>query len=378
MNSRVSIVRCCDYSNVRGSIEEAIELIGGLDKVIAQGSRVLLKPNVLAIRPPEDAVTTHPAVVSAMCELVSELGGIPVIGDGSGVTRPDSTATAEAFRVSGIEDAASGCGAELINFEQSGFVEVDIPDARQFSRLYISKAVLEADVIISLPKLKTHELTLYTGAVKNFFGTVPRKNRKQAHFLEDRDLFGEAVVDIYSFIKPHLAVMDGVVGMEGDGPSRGTPAYAGVIMASYDCVALDVVASELIGFDPLKIPTNRAALARGLGTGHPELVGTPLEEVQVRFKKPAGGVTAIIPPFLRRVLRRHFTVKPFINTSSCALCKACVLNCSANAIEEVDGVLSIDDEKCILCYCCRELCPNDAVEIKKSLLVKIASRSKNR
>ncbi len=374
MNTGVSIVHCSDYSDVKNAIREALDLIGGLENLIVPGSRVLLKPNVLAIRPPEDAVTTHPAVVSAMCELVSEAGGIPLIGDGAGVTRPDSTATAEAFRVSRIEAAASGFGAELINFETWGFVEVDVPAARQFPRLYISKAVLEADVIISLPKLKTHELTFYTGAVKNFFGTVPRKIRKQAHFLEDRELFGEAVVDIYSVVKPHLAVMDGVVGMEGNGPARGTPAYVGVVMASYDCVALDMVASELIGFDPMQVPTNKASLERGFGTRHPELLGTPLEEVKVSFKKPIGGITTLIPPFLRKTLRRYLTVKPFINTSKCTLCKACVLNCSANAIEEMEDTLRINDEKCIQCYCCRELCPNDAVEIKKTMLVKIVNR----
>ncbi len=377
MNTRVSIVRCSDYSNVKGAIRESLDLIGGLEKIIAPGNRVLLKPNVLAIRPPEDAVTTHPAVVSAMCELVSEAGGVPVIGDGSGIVKPGSTTTSQAFKVSGIEGVASSCGAELINFETSGFVEVDVPEGRQFSRLHISRAVLEADVIISLPKLKTHELTLYTGAVKNFFGTVPQKNRKQAHFLEDRGRFGEAVVDIYSVVKPQLAVMDGVVGMEGNGPSNGTPVFAGVIMASYDCVSLDIVASELIGLDPLKVPTNRAALARGFGTEHPEIIGTPLEKVKVGFKRPEGGITAYIPSFLMRILRRQLAVKPIINTSNCALCKACVSNCSVHAIEEAGGKLKISEEKCIQCYCCRELCPNDAVELKKSLLLKLVTRSKS-
>ncbi|HWR25480.1 MAG TPA: DUF362 domain-containing protein [Methanosarcina sp.] len=377
MNSRVSIVRCSDYSNAKNAIREALSLIGGLEKIIAPGNHVLLKPNVLAIRPPEGAVTTHPAVVSAMCELVSEVGGIPVIGDGSGIVKPGSTSTAQAFKVSGIEGAASGSKAELINFETSGFVEVEVPNAKEFPRLHIAKSVLEADVIISLPKLKTHELTLYTGAVKNFFGTIPQKTRKQAHALEDRTRFGEAVVDIYSVVKPHLAVMDGVVGMEGNGPANGTPVPAGVIMASYDCVSLDIVASELIGFDPLKIPTNKAALLRGFGVEHPELVGVPLEEVKVRFKSPEGGATAFIPPFLMRILRKQLAVKPFINVSRCELCKACVLNCSVHAIEEADRKLKINEGKCIQCYCCRELCPKDAVEIKKSLLLKLMTRSKS-
>ena len=376
MKDKVSIVQCDDYSKARDAIKEALDHIGGLDRIIAPGNRVLLKPNVLSIKRPEAAVTTHPAIVSAMCELVKEAGGIPIVGDGSGITSSDSTATAKALRTSGIEEAASNCGAELINFETSGFVEVDVPEAKQFPRLHIAKAVTEADVIISLPKLKTHELTLYTGAVKNFFGAIPRKDRKAAHYLEDRDLFGEAVVDIYSFIKPHLAVMDGIIGMEGDGPSAGTPISSGVILASYDCVALDVVASELIGFDPLQIPTNKAALSRGFGTEHPEVVGTPLEKVKVKFKRPTGGTLALMPRFLRRTLRKQFTVKPFINTSICTLCKACVLNCSVDAIEEKAGHLKINEERCIQCYCCRELCPSHAVEIKKSLLVKIVTRGK--
>ncbi|KKH50903.1 DUF362 domain-containing protein [Methanosarcina sp. 1.H.A.2.2] len=376
MNTRVSIVRCSDYSGVKGAIKEALNLIGGLESVISPGNRVLLKPNVLAIRPPEDAVTTHPAIVSAMCELVLEAGGIPVIGDGSGIAKPGSTTTTEAFRASGIEGAAYAVGAELINFETSGYTEVSVPNARHFPRLYVAKAVLEADVVISLPKLKTHELTLYTGAVKNFFGAVPQKIRKQAHALEDRDRFGHAVVDIYSIAKPHLAVMDGVFGMEGNGPSNGTPVFAGVVMASYDCVALDIVASELIGIDPLKVPTNKAALSRGFGTRHPEVAGVPLQEVNLRFKRPEGGITAYMPAFLIGILRKQLTVKPFINTSRCAFCKACVLNCSAHAIEEVGRTLTINQQKCIQCYCCRELCPNDAVEIKKSLLLKIVTRSK--
>jgi uncharacterized protein (DUF362 family)/Pyruvate/2-oxoacid:ferredoxin oxidoreductase delta subunit len=377
MNTRVSIVRCSDYSTAKNAVKESLSLIGGLEKIISPGSRVLLKPNILAIRPPKDAVTTHPSVVAAVCELVSEAGGIPVIGEGSGIVRPGSTNTSQALKISGIQDTASVCGAELINFETYGYVEVNVPDARQFPSLYISKAILEADVIISLPKLKTHELTLYTGAVKNFFGTIPQKYRKQAHSLEDRKRFGEAIVDIYSIVKPGLAVMDGVIGMEGNGPSNGTPIFAGVIMASYDCVALDLVASELIGFDPLKVPTNKAALSRGFGTEHPEVVGLSLEVAKVRFKNPEGGTTAMIPPFLMRILRRQLTAKPFINTSNCVVCKACILNCSAHAIEEVGRSLKINEEKCIQCYCCRELCPKDAVGINKSFLLRLVTRNRS-
>ena len=116
MNTRVSIIRCSNYSNVKNAIKESLNLIGGLEQIVSPGDCVLLKPNVLAIRLPEDAVTTHPAVVSAMCELVSEVGGVPIIGDGSGIVKPGSTTTSQAFKVSGMEDVASRYGVELINF----------------------------------------------------------------------------------------------------------------------------------------------------------------------------------------------------------------------------------------------------------------------
>lgn len=376
MKDKVSIVQCNDYSNVKNAIVESLSLIGGINKLVSPGNKVLLKPNLLAIKRPEAAVTTHPSIVTAMCELIKEAGAFPIVGDASGITRPDPTATAEALKLSGIEEAALKAGAQVINFEIDDFKKVDIQNSKEFSSLHIAKAIIDADVIISLPKLKTHELTLYTGAVKNFFGVIPRKERKAAHFLARPDRFSDAVIDIYSFVKPHLAIMDGVVGMEGDGPSAGTPIYVGVIMASYDCVSLDIVASELVGFNPMDIPTNKAALDRGFGTVHPEVVGTALSKVKVNFKKPTGGIAALIPAVIRGPLLKQFTVRPFINTTMCVLCKACVLNCSVNAIEETDGALKIDDKKCIQCFCCRELCPEHAVEAKKSFLLELMTKIK--
>lgn len=377
METKVSIVRCSDYTEVKDAIREALELIGGLEKIISPGKRVLLKPNVLSARPPEDAVTTHPLVVKAMCELVLEQGAIPVVGDGSGITRADSTATQRALKASGIEEITCEIGVELINFETLGFVEVEVPDARQFPKLHISKAILDADVVISLPKLKTHELTLYTGAVKNLFGVIPRKERKEAHYLEDRDLFGEAVVDIYACVRPQLAVMDGIVGMEGDGPSSGIPVDSGVIMASFDSVALDIIASELIGFDPMQIPTTRAALERGIGVRNPEITGAELKDVRLKFKLPGGGILAVMPPVFRKALRRFAAVKPCIDTSLCTRCNACVMNCSVNAIEDKNGIYVINEDKCIHCFCCRELCPNEAVFLKKSALMQLVSKIRN-
>lgn len=366
---KVSIVRCPDYSSTKKAIAEAIDLAGGLEEVISRGDRVLLKPNVLAASPPEAAATTHPTVVTAMCELVSAAGGVPVVGDGAGISRPG--ATAKALKASGIEEAARKAGAEVVNFETAGYTKVKVPDPFQFSELYLAKPVLEADVVISLPKLKTHELTYYTGAVKNFFGALPLNSRKEAHFLGKRDLFGEAVADIYSVVKPGFAVMDGILGMEGKGPSHGKPVNSGVVLASPDCVALDIIAAEMIGFDPLRIPTTAGALKKGFGNHCPLVVGTPLKEVKMKFKPSSGGISTA-PAFITRHFGKLFTIRPQINQEKCIRCGACYLNCSPHAVEQAeDGSFRINPEKCILCYCCRELCPNDAVEMKKSLMARI-------
>ena len=373
--SKVSLVRCPDYSDTGKAIAEAVDLLGGLKDIIHSGDRVLLKPNILAASPPESATTTHPSVVASMCKLVIQAGGKPIVGDGAGISRPG--ATAKALKASGIEEAAIRAGAQVVNFETAGFTLVDVPEPLQFRKLYIANPVLEADVVISLPKLKTHELTYYTGAVKNFFAVLPLKCRKEIHLLGKRDLFGEAVADIYSIVKPSFAVMDGIIGMEGNGPSHGNPIKSGVILASQDCVSLDLVAAELIGFDPLKIPTTVGVLKKGFAGECPVIVGTPLNEAKMKFKKSGGGVTTV-PPFLTRSFGKYFTIYPRINRRKCTRCGACYLNCSPQAVEKLeDGEFRINEKKCILCYCCRELCPNNAVDIKKSLLATLLTEKEN-
>lgn len=374
MADKVSIVKCDDYSKSKECIIEALSMIGGLSSIISEGDRVLLKPNVLAARKPEDAVTTHPSIVAAMCELVKDAGGIPVIGDGAGITRPG--ATAHAFRISCIEDVAKSQGVQLLNFQTEGYVEVEIPNAMHFSTLHISKAITDADVIVSLPKMKTHELTYYTGAVKNMFGALPLKTRKEMHLLGDRKIFGEAVIDLYSIAKPHLAVMDAVTGMEGNGPAHGTPIKTGAIIASYDCVSLDVIASGIMGVDPIQVPTTVAAQERGFGSQVPEVVGIDPKTITMRYKPSSGCVLFNVPPFVTKFFGKYFEMKPKINTSKCVLCGACAMNCSVKAIDEVEDHLEINKEKCIMCYCCRELCPANAVDIDMSLLAKIITTVK--
>lgn len=369
----VSIVHCNSYDRVKSAISNSLELIGGLEGIVKPGSKVLLKVNLLSARPPEDAVTTHPDVVAAVIDLVQEAGGIPIVGDGAGMIHP--SATAEALEVSGIRRTAEEHGVEIANFDVTGYEKVDIPGAKQLSTVYMAKPVLDADVIISLPKLKTHELTLYTGAVKNMFGAVPAKVRKQAHALGTNEHFSQAVVDIFSVRLPDLAILDGIDGMEGDGPSRGDPVHVGVVMSSQSSVALDMVASGLIGFDPNEIVTSTDAAERGLGPSMPEMImlyGDPIEDVLIEFKRPSLS-TAVLPAFLTGFLSKYYTMKPEIDNKLCRECDACIENCPTEAIKPPYPI-HIDRELCVQCYTCFELCPHKSIFIKKSLLARLIKR----
>jgi NAD-dependent dihydropyrimidine dehydrogenase PreA subunit len=208
------------------------------------------------------------------------------------------------------------------------------------------------------------------------FGALPLKTRKEIHLLGDRKLFGEAVIDLYSIAKPHLAVMDAVVGMESNGPAHGTPIKTGAIMASYDCVSLDVIASGIMGIDSMQVPTTVAALERGFGNRNPDVVGIDPQTVTQKYKPSSGVILFNLPPFVMRFFGKQFEMKPKINTSKCVLCGACAMNCSVKAIDEIDDYLKINKDKCIMCYCCRELCPANAVDIDMSLVAKIITTVK--
>ncbi|WP_292344671.1 DUF362 domain-containing protein [Methanohalophilus sp. 2-GBenrich] len=207
-----------DYSTSKQAVREAIDLLGCFDEIKA-GMRILIKPNVLTAREPEDAATTHPSLVRAVCEIVKEAGAHPVVGDCAGIT--SAGATAQALEKSGIKQAALEGGGEVVNFQTAGFSKVKPENPLRLDEIYVSDSVLDADYIINLPKLKTHELTTMTGAVKNMFGAVPLRIRKEAHMMADPLIFSEILLDIYNVATPQLSLIDAVVGMEGDGPSRG-------------------------------------------------------------------------------------------------------------------------------------------------------------
>lgn len=275
--------------------------------------------------------------------------------------------TRKTFEASGIAKAAEESGAELVNFDITGVkaVEVDGP----IKTLYIAKPVLEADIVINLPKLKTHSAAVYTGAVKNMFGCIPGARKAEYHRkLPKLKDFSGLLVDIYKVARPSLAIMDAIVGMEGNGPSAGNPREIGLILASGDGVALDAVASSIIGLKPLRIHTTSIAHQRGIGNGDIDLIeiaGEKLNDVKIKgFNVPTNALLETMPGFLIKGVLSLMKAVPEINQTACAGCRFCVESCPVGAMKMSGKSPVIDYNKCISCLCCQELCPRKAVELK--------------
>ncbi len=364
--SQVALVRCADYEQerVNCAVRQSIDLVGGLGRYVKPGDEVLLKVALLTAK---EGVYPHPSVVKAAIELVKEIGGVPIVADTPGVVHQGNEA-ASAIADSGLKAVAEEVGAKAFQFETRGFVEVPVPEGKKLRSIYVAKAALEADVIISVAKLKTHGYTLFTGAVKNMFGAVPPKTRREIHATLTRpEDFGEALVDIYSVARPRLALMDGVVAMEGNGPAHGDLRPVGVILASGDGVALDAVASRIAGFEPMEIHSTRAAMNRGLGNGDMsriEIRGEKVEDVEMTFKRPSPWQSNL-PPRLMGLLNRLLYVRPQVEVEKCRQCGICEAGCPVGALR-LAPYPTFDRKKCIECYCCHELCPVGAIVLERS------------
>ena len=387
MIPQVAIVRCPDYQQptVDQAVRESIDLLGGMGQFVQPGQKVLLRVNLLSATPPERGIVTHPAVVEAMVRLVQETGGIPLIADSPGASVPYTEAgLRRAYEASGLLAVAERTGAAL-NWDTS-YEQVSHPEGFLVKRLEVIKPVLKADVVISMPKLKTHVLTTFTGATKVLFGVVPGIAKAVFHArMRNVTNFALMLLDIISLVKPALVLMDAIVGMEGDGPSTGPLRDVGVILASPDSVALDAVATSIVGLDPLKVPTLREAAARGLWTGKVDDVvtlGASISEVFVPDFRPLSATpredVTLGHPLLDRLVgpfvTEHFTLKPVPQRGRCVACGDCVAGCPQQAIAIVDSLAVIDYSQCIRCYCCHELCTEGAIDLERSWLGGLVQR----
>ncbi|MEK6645341.1 MAG: DUF362 domain-containing protein [Candidatus Firestonebacteria bacterium] len=373
---KVAIVKCDKYEEekVENAIRKSLEQIGGLKKIIKTGDKVFLKPNFLTAKTPDEAVTTHPFIIKAVIKCVREVGGIISVGDCPGEVL---LGIEKIWEITGVKKVCDEMGVELVNLEKSGSKEVVLNNGR---RLVIAIPILECDCLISLPKFKSHTLTGLTGAIKNLFGTIPGLNKASYHRVcKGPADFASVTADILATVKPKLAIMDGVIGMDKDGPSAGRIRDIGVIMASYDCVALDTVMSHIVNYPPMKIDTIRVASEQDLGVAdlkNIEVVGESLDAVIIKdFKMPFTVWKSRIPEFIKRFYWRQIKIKPYMDEKICTKCGTCAKICPVSAIKWVKGYPKVDYKKCIECLCCSELCKYKAVELEKSFLINLWLKS---
>ena len=385
MENKVSLVKCdsYDYSQTLSAVQNALNLLGGLDKFIKKGQRVALKVNLLMKATPEKAMTTHPAVVYAVAKLVKDFGATPFIVDSAG--GPFTAGYINGiYSASGLKQVADDLNIELNqNFE---YLEVDNPSAKVGYKFPIVKSINDADVVINLSKLKTHSFTGYTNAVKNMFGIIPGLTKVEMHGkYRDLETFTNFLFDIHTYLgeKLVLNITDAVIGMEGYGPSNGSPKQIGAIIAGKNAVNVDYVATQIIGLTPERTPTLKTAIARNLLKENPklEVLGEKVSDMLVKdFKtiepnnfKPYANY---VPSFLQNTVHRLMTKRPVISKLKCKGCKKCHDHCPVKAIvmqKKNNGKLyaKIDYNKCIRCYCCQELCPFGIVKVKSGLVYKL-------
>ncbi len=375
--SKVAIVRCesYDYGEIKKSVHRGIKLLGGISRFAHKGNKILLKPNLLTGDRPERCVTTHPLVFEAVAELLLTTGAKVSYGDSPPLGSPGRAA-----QRSGLAEKAKKLNIELADFKTK--VDIFYDKGIQNKKFTIAKAVLDNDILISLPKLKTHGLAKFTGAVKNQFGCIPGVLKGEFHVrLPSADDFARMLVDLNMFINPKLYITDGVQGMEGNGPRGGTPVKMNMLLFSKDPIALDATICRLINLNPEYVPTIKYGKEAGAGTfaeDEIELVGDQFDsfknsafEIDRQPLKPYKQGSVL--PFINRAI----VPKPFIMAEKCIQCGICVTMCplkpKALSFKENDKscppVYNYND--CIRCFCCQEMCPESAIQLKTPVLRKI-------
>jgi len=391
--ARVALRLCDDYRDdlVRGAVTSAVADLGGMGRFVEKGRKVLIKPNMLVARNASRMVTTHPAVMREVMSLVADAGASMVVGDSPAIGSAVSVA-----RKSGLMEVAEHFGAQVINFREIRRPET--PETCTYKILELAGEALGADVIINLPKVKTHGAMTLTAGVKNMFGCVVGKAKTQWHLKAGRDAlaFARMLVDVYATTRPVLTVADGVWGMEGNGPNSGKVRKFGWIAASPDAVALDAVVAEV-----LRVPGERVYVleaARQAGVGEPDVrnvrvLGDSISEARKASGTETEGIElpgeplerSYLGEILRRMLKRSMTPEPVIDHDVCTRCGNCVNICPPQVMSMSDmrkkdkrgntQKVEIDRQGCIHCFCCQEICPEGAINVKTGRLAGFLSRT---
>ena len=375
----VALVPCLSYeeAEVNRALATALELLGGWEPLLPPDGPIYLKPNLAGPFPPERAVTTHPAVVSAVARLLKAARHEVTVGDSpAGPARPGYLRYL--YRRTGMEEVARDLGLNLdLNLEP---VEVKLPHARSLRVVTLNRSFASAPALLNLAKFKTHLFARLTGAVKNLYGAVSGMMKVAYHTrLKDPADFMGLLLDLVDYLQPRLQVVDAVVGMEGDGPTWGRPRQVGFLLAGVNPLAVDWVMSQMMGLAPAAVPLFQVAPPPPV-----EVMGVPLEQARITgFRHPSpntmeDGLEGLswLPRRLKEYLGKELLPRPGIIPELCAGCALCAESCPQQAIRLVDHKAMVDLSRCIRCWCCNEVCPQGAVELSRSRLGRLMASAR--
>lgn len=380
ISSPVALNKCTEYNTeLIYSILKAQFFSAGITKETIFDKKVVIKPNLVMNKPPEYAATTHPTVVAAAARVLKELGACEiVVAESSGGPYTDASMKSH-YKNCRIADVAREEG--LILNTKTGFRTMHYPDGIKCRTFNIIDPIMKADVIVNICKLKTHSLTKLSCGVKNLFGAIPgvEKFEMHARFPNQED-FVEMICDLCAMLsenKEMITICDGIVGMEGNGPTGGTPKDYGVLLTSTSAFCLDRVAEALLRFDGT-VPMLAAATRRGLmpeSASDIPVIGDSLDVCRIDSvvlpDTQKFNILRSLPNILGGRAAKFFEPKPSINKKTCVGCGVCANSCPQHTIVIKNKKAQINYKSCIRCYCCQELCPINSVDIKQNFIIKI-------
>lgn len=372
----VSLRGCSDYQyeKVYEQLKMVVDDLGGLSNYFESGQTILLKVNLLMKRAPHEATTTHPVFVKALADLLVEYGLKVIIGDSPGGPF-NKKALSGIYKVCGYEALIDENIALNDNFES---FTSQCDDGLLMKQIETIDVIRHVDHVISVSKLKTHGMTKFTGAVKNMYGTIPGLKKAEYHYtLPSIEDFSNMLVDVCLNANPILSFMDGIVGMEGAGPSGGEPRQIGVVIGSNSPYHLDIVACRVVGIEPLSVPTIKRCIERNLIDDIQfDHVGEALKDYYISdFKIPSikgvGLLKNRVPKWFDNMVDHVIKPRPVIKKKSCVGCGECEMCCPAKTITMKNNKAHIELAECIRCFCCQELCPVKAIKVHRHLIGKI-------
>ncbi len=368
MPASVHLAPCQDYNlhAVRAAVRQCVAALGDLEDLLRPGAHLLVKPNLLRPYPPEQAVTTHPAVVQAVLELIAEAGATAIVADLPTYALAD--ASHELFEITGLKNACVSTGAQYALISEGGYQPIRVERPLRLREFWGAKWVTQLDGVISLPKLKNHHEARMTCALKNMFGACAPRHRMRVHRFGGGRQFSEALADVCVALRASVTIADAIIGMEGDGPTVGEPRRIGLLAASRDPVALDTVAADLIGLEPERVRLISAAAEKGAGEAQLdkiELTGADPADFRLEFK-PSPSFFRWLPPALGQFAPQVVRTEPVVLSDHCDGCGACVEPCPTGAMSLANGVACIDDDLCIHCFACQRACPRHALKTERT------------